>query len=86
MRALPGEWLVMAIWYYWARPFFTHHESLPISNSNPILLYIGLLGMTQLMRKFQLALRLILKGSPDQRLNNVPSEGHESKPSAQFLG
>ena len=27
-------------------------------------LYIGLLGMTQLTRKLQLALRLILRGSP----------------------
>ena len=31
------------------------------------------------------SLRLILRGSPDRWLN-VPSKGHEGKPSAQFLG
>ena len=49
-----------------------------------VLLYIGILEMTQLTRKLPIALRLILRGSPGRQLN-VPSEGHEGKPYTQFL-
>ena len=53
------------------------YQALPSSLQflKKFFLYIGLLGMTQLTRKLQLALRLILRGSRDRRLN-VPSEAN----------